>query len=128
MSKKRVRLTVAYDGTAYHGWQVQPGVVTIESKLNECLSDLLREDIQVIGASRTDKQALYAVLKMKRKEIAEEEGVPPYMVFTDRTLLDMCVKAPSNKTEMLKVSGVGENKYARYGSQFLRCIEENYIS
>ncbi len=54
MSKKRVRLTVAYDGTAYHGWQVQPGVVTIESKLNECLSELLKEEIQVIGASRTD--------------------------------------------------------------------------
>ena len=54
MSQKRVRLTVAYDGTAYHGWQIQPGVVTIESKLNECLSDLLKEDIQVIGASRTD--------------------------------------------------------------------------
>ena len=54
MSKKRVRLTVAYDGTAYHGWQIQPGVVTIESKLNECLSELLKEDIQVIGASRTD--------------------------------------------------------------------------
>ncbi len=54
MNKKRVCLTVAYDGTAYHGWQVQPGVVTIESKLNECLSDLLKEEIQVIGASRTD--------------------------------------------------------------------------
>lgn len=54
MSKKRVRLTVAYDGTAYHGWQLQPGAVTIESKLNECLSELLKEDIQVIGASRTD--------------------------------------------------------------------------
>ena len=52
--KKRVRLTVAYDGTAYHGWQVQPGVVTIESKLNECLSQLLKEKIEVIGASRTD--------------------------------------------------------------------------
>lgn len=52
--KKRVRLTVAYDGTAYHGWQVQPGVVTIESKLNECLSQLLKEEIEVIGASRTD--------------------------------------------------------------------------
>ena len=52
--KKRIRLTVAYDGTAYCGWQVQPGVVTIESELNRCLSDLLKEDIQVIGASRTD--------------------------------------------------------------------------
>lgn len=54
MERKRVRLTVAYDGTAYHGWQLQPGAVTIESKLNECLSELLKEEIQVIGASRTD--------------------------------------------------------------------------
>jgi len=54
MEKKRVRLTVAYDGTAYHGWQIQPGVITIESVLNACLSELLKEDIQVIGASRTD--------------------------------------------------------------------------
>ena len=54
MSKKRVRLTVAYDGTAYHGWQLQPGTVTIESVLNRCLSELLKEDIRVIGASRTD--------------------------------------------------------------------------
>lgn len=54
MDKKRVRLIVAYDGTGYHGWQVQPGVVTIESELNRCLSALLQEEIQVIGASRTD--------------------------------------------------------------------------
>ena len=54
MDKKRVRLVVAYDGTAYHGWQVQPGVVTIESELNKYLSELLGEPISVIGASRTD--------------------------------------------------------------------------
>lgn len=54
MEKKRVRLVVAYDGTAYHGWQLQRGVVTIESELNRCLSGLLGEEIQVIGASRTD--------------------------------------------------------------------------
>ena len=52
--KKRVRLTVAYDGTNYHGWQLQPNGVTIESELNRCLSELLGEEIQVIGASRTD--------------------------------------------------------------------------
>ena len=54
MDKKRVRLVVAYDGTNYCGWQLQPGVVTIESELNRCLTDLLGESIQVIGASRTD--------------------------------------------------------------------------
>ena len=51
---KRVMLTVAYDGTNYHGWQLQPNVVTIESVLNEVLSALLKEEIRVIGASRTD--------------------------------------------------------------------------
>ena len=51
---KRVRLVVAYDGTHYHGWQIQPGRVTIESELNEKLTMLLGEPIQVIGASRTD--------------------------------------------------------------------------
>ena len=52
--KKRVRLTVAYDGTNYHGWQIQNNGITIESELNKHLSALLGEDIQVIGASRTD--------------------------------------------------------------------------
>ena len=51
---KRIRLVVAYDGTHYHGWQIQPGAVTIESVLNEALTQLMREPIQVIGASRTD--------------------------------------------------------------------------
>ena len=51
---KRIRLRVAYDGTAYHGWQLQPGAVTVEQILNETLTELLGEPIQVIGASRTD--------------------------------------------------------------------------
>ena len=54
MGKKRVRLTVAYDGTNYHGWQLQKNGVSIESVLNEALSSLFREEIKVIGASRTD--------------------------------------------------------------------------
>lgn len=51
---KRVMLTVAYDGTNYHGWQLQPNVTTIESVLNGALSALLKQEIKVIGASRTD--------------------------------------------------------------------------
>lgn len=51
---KRVLLVVAYDGTNYHGWQIQPNGITIESELNRCLSELLGEDIKVSGASRTD--------------------------------------------------------------------------
>ena len=51
---KRVKLVVAYDGTNYCGWQVQPNEITIEGVLNKHISELTGEDIKVIGASRTD--------------------------------------------------------------------------
>lgn len=52
--KKRILLIVAYDGTNYHGWQAQDNAITIEGELNKALSKLLKTDIEVIGASRTD--------------------------------------------------------------------------
>ena len=52
--KHRVRLVVAYDGTNYCGWQLQPNGITIEEVLNRTLTELLGEEIHVIGASRTD--------------------------------------------------------------------------
>lgn len=51
---RRIMLIVAYDGTNYHGWQLQPAVTTIEGVLNDVLSMLFKEEIRVIGASRTD--------------------------------------------------------------------------
>ncbi len=51
---KRVKMVVAYDGTNYHGWQLQPNGVTIEEVLNRHLTELMKEPIMVIGASRTD--------------------------------------------------------------------------
>ncbi|MCR5526144.1 MAG: tRNA pseudouridine(38-40) synthase TruA [Lachnospiraceae bacterium] len=51
---KRVLLKVAYDGTNYHGWQVQDGSATIESELNRAINEITHEQIEVSGASRTD--------------------------------------------------------------------------
>lgn len=51
---KRIKLVVAYEGTNYHGWQMQPNGLSVEAVLNEALSALLKEPITVIGASRTD--------------------------------------------------------------------------
>ena len=51
---KRIKLTVAYDGTNYHGWQIQPNAVTVEGELNKAISELTGKHIEVIGASRTD--------------------------------------------------------------------------
>ena len=59
---KRIRIFVAYDGTNYCGWQVQPNGVTIEEKLNKSLARLTGEEIRIIGASRTDSVAICAAL------------------------------------------------------------------
>lgn len=62
---------------------------------------------------------LFEKLRALRLEIAREEALPPYIIFSDKTLIDMCVKTPKNRQEMLGVSGVGENKFLKYGQQFL---------
>lgn len=67
---------------------------------------------------------LFDKLRKLRLAIAKEEALPPYIIFNDRTLIDMCVKMPVNKQEMLNVSGVGENKFSRYGQRFLDQVKE----
>lgn len=66
--------------------------------------------------------ALFDVLRALRTELAREEGIPPYLVFSDKTLVDMCVKLPFTEAQMLQVSGVGENKYQKYGNRFMERI------
>jgi len=74
-------------------------------------------------ALNEDEQSLLAKLKALRTELAREIGKPAYIVFSDATLMDMVAKTPTNKEEMLDVSGVGPTKYARYGEAFLGLIQ-----
>lgn len=67
---------------------------------------------------------LFDKLKEFRLEIARAEKIPPYIVFNDKTLIDMCAKMPTTKSDMLNVSGVGENKYGKYGERFIAVIKE----
>ena len=69
-----------------------------------------------------EDENLFERLRALRSEIAREEKVPPYMVFSDKTLTHMCILRPASREEMLKVSGVGEFKYEKYGRRFLDCI------
>ena len=68
-----------------------------------------------------DKTLLSRLNKLRRS-IAEEQHVPPFIIFTNATLRDMALKQPKNRREMLRVDGVGENKMDRYGDAFLRVI------
>lgn len=64
-------------------------------------------------------EALFEKLRRLRTEIAKEEKVPPYIVFSDKTLVHMCAVKPQTRDKMLTVSGVGEFKYEKYGERFL---------
>ena len=68
---------------------------------------------------------LFDKLRALRLEIAREENMPPYIVFNDKTLIDMAARVPRSKQEMLMVSGVGENKFAKYGERFIGVIQEH---
>lgn len=69
------------------------------------------------------EEKLFEALRRLRTEIAREEQVPPYIVFSDKTLVSICKIKPGSKSEMLQVSGVGEFKFEKYGERFLACVK-----
>ena len=74
------------------------------------------------GEFTESEETLFETLRRLRAQIAKEEKVPPYIVFSDKTLTHMCIVKPEDKEEMLSVSGVGEFKYEKYGERFLEAI------
>lgn len=73
-----------------------------------------------------NEKLLFDDLRQLRLTIARQEHMPPYIIFSDKTLVDMCVKKPTDKAGMLNCNGVGENKYERYGVKFLEVIRKHY--
>ena len=67
--------------------------------------------------------ALFAILRQKRKEMADEAGVPPYVIFSDRTLTEMAAYYPQSAESLLNISGVGQVKSRQYGKAFLEVIQ-----
>lgn len=76
------------------------------------------------GRFTEKEEKLFEKLRGLRTEIAREEKVPPYIVFSDKTLIHMCLVKPKGRQEMMSVSGVGEFKYDKYGERFLACLKE----
>lgn len=82
-----------------------------------------KEPMNVSGSM----SGMFEALRTLRKEIATKQKVPPYLIFADKTLVDMCDKIPHTKAEMLEVSGVGEKKFEKYGEAFLQAIRSYEI-
>ncbi len=85
-----------------------------------------KQDFQSKPVKTTKKQQFaeefMQLLKAVRKELADKEGVPAYVVFTDSTLIEMCELKPMTLLELERVSGVGEHKLKKYGATFLKAI------
>ncbi len=92
----------------------------------------LRKDQKQKVAKRQTKTALpddinvslWEALRDCRRELAEEQGVPPYVIFHDSTLVEMCSMVPKTLTDFAELSGVGERKLHKYGEQFLAAIRQ----
>ncbi len=69
-------------------------------------------------------RSLFSLIRNKRKELADEAGLPPYVIFSDKTLVEMAAYFPQSKESLLNISGVGRVKYERYGMTFLMVIKE----
>lgn len=70
---------------------------------------------------------LFESLRVVRQEIAKEQKVPAFIIFSDATLEDMCRKVPKTKAAFLDVTGVGETKLERYGDRFLAVIKKHKL-
>ena len=113
------------------------GALRLEEKCRPLLrgeeSIALRKDIKVKTARQQTKVqlapdidvALWEALRECRREFAEELGVPPYVVFHDSTLQEMCLRMPQSMEEFGELSGVGERKLERYGPGFVSIIADH---
>jgi len=72
----------------------------------------------------TSDNELFEILRTLRKDLADKDNVPPYVIFHDSTLREMSQYFPTNESSMLRITGVGEVKYKKYGGQFIKLIKE----
>ncbi|MFC5703002.1 DNA helicase RecQ [Cohnella faecalis] len=78
-----------------------------------------------VASLGAEGEALFAKLKALRKTIADRERVPPFVIFHDATLREMCVVRPATENAMRSVKGIGDAKYAKYGREFLEQIQNH---
>ena len=106
-----------YKLTAF-GVEVIKGSHTIDLKKERLTVQKAKAKRKVTFFDDYDAE-IYDRLRELRREIASEKGIPPYIVFSDKTLKDLSVKQPESKEAMLEVHGIGEVKFERYGKAFL---------
>ena len=114
MSVRNIKLTITYDGSEYHGWQIQPGFKTIQGLLTEALGDLLGNKTRICGASRTDA----GVSALGQVGLIQIDSPVPTQnlarAITDRLPPDIAVTKAEEVPPGFDVIGAVKNKLYRY--------------
>jgi ATP-dependent DNA helicase RecQ len=111
----------------YHTLSITPKAMEALRK-REKIMGVVQEAVERVKKSGKKKEeieynnALFALLRQKRKELADEAGVPPYVIFSDRTLVEMAAYYPQSVSSLVKISGVGQVKLRQFGEAFLEVI------
>jgi ATP-dependent DNA helicase RecQ len=128
---------IALDMSGYGAWTMTPegksvlrGAATFALR-QDTLKPLRRPGRDSTGAAMAEAAdadpALFETLKRRRLELAKERGVPAYLVFADKSLIDMARRKPRSPAEMSQVHGMGEVKLAQYGHVFLEVIRQHLV-
>lgn len=111
------------------------------NKCSSCVVDEQLYDEEVLFATKKKSAAkalemaglseqgmeLFALLRNERAELAREQGVPPFIICSDKTLKDLCIKLPKEMADMLGIYGLGEQKVERFGERFLQVVQ-NFVN
>lgn len=100
-------------------------------QLNEKSYKILKSGLKVVLKLEADNEEkvlnnmLFNKLKLWRRDIAIQEGVKPYIIFSDATLIELCNKLPQNEEELLEIRGMGEKKFKKYGEKLIELLKED---
>ena len=100
-------------------------------QLNEKSYKILKSDLKVVLKLEADNEEkvlnnmLFNKLKLWRRDIAIQEGVKPYIIFSDATLIELCNKLPQNEEGLLEIRGMGEKKFKKYGEKLIELLKED---
>jgi ATP-dependent DNA helicase RecQ len=105
-------------------WAVLHGKATFSGRLEEESADDISSRASMKETMPEHDRGLFDILRKKRKEVADAANVPPYVIFSDKTLIEMAAFFPQTKERLLEMHGIGLVKLEKYGSIFLKIIQE----
>ncbi|RZB31973.1 MAG: ATP-dependent DNA helicase RecQ [Desulfobacteraceae bacterium Eth-SRB1] len=105
-------------------WAVLNGKETFSGRIEEEQADEISGKVSGKDAMPEHDRDLFDILRKKRKEIADAANVPPYVIFSDKTLIEMAAFFPQTKERLLEIHGIGQVKLEKYGSIFLEIIHK----